>query len=212
MSTLVTARLTPCSTKNVPSVTMKLGRPVRITRKPLRKPMTSATTSETRIATQTLRPYSVIRMPVDQAGGPGHGAGGQVELAADHQQRDGDRHDAERRATSKTRCWRRAGLANASVVTAKKTKMTMARDERADLRAAQDAWPAGDVRATRSSAPGGGRCLLARCCRRAHDDSSEPCRVASRAGGPAAAPGPRLSGQRVPFCGVLAGPRRRCPS
>src|SRR4029453_2657662 len=38
-TSFVTPRLAPCSTKNVPKVIRKLGMPVRITRKPLTKPM-----------------------------------------------------------------------------------------------------------------------------------------------------------------------------
>src|SRR5689334_9541929 len=44
---LVTARFSPRSMKNVPSVTRKLGIPVFTTRYPLMKPTSSATTSET---------------------------------------------------------------------------------------------------------------------------------------------------------------------
>src|SRR3954465_14592135 len=50
----VTARLRPRSMKNVPSVTRKLGMPVRTTRKPLMKPTRSATTSETSTPTHML--------------------------------------------------------------------------------------------------------------------------------------------------------------
>ena len=42
---------------------MKLGSPVRITIRPLTAPITRASASETSIATQTLSPYSVVRMP-----------------------------------------------------------------------------------------------------------------------------------------------------
>ena len=45
---LVTARLSPRSMKNVPSVTRKLGMPVFTTRYPLMKPIASATTRATR--------------------------------------------------------------------------------------------------------------------------------------------------------------------
>ena len=47
VTSLVTARLSPRSMKNVPSVTRKLGMPVLTTRNPLTKPMTSATASAT---------------------------------------------------------------------------------------------------------------------------------------------------------------------
>src|SRR4051812_25652458 len=63
ISALVPARSMPWSTKNVPRVTMKLGSRVRMTSHPLRKPTTRASASDTRIATQMLRPYSVVRMP-----------------------------------------------------------------------------------------------------------------------------------------------------
>ncbi len=56
MISLVTARFTPRSTKKVPRVTMKLGSPVFITIRPLRKPMASAATSEVTIATHTFAP------------------------------------------------------------------------------------------------------------------------------------------------------------
>ena len=42
VTSLVTPRLTPCSTKNVPRVIRKLGIPVRTTRKPLMNPMNIA--------------------------------------------------------------------------------------------------------------------------------------------------------------------------
>ena len=64
MSALVTARLTPCRTKNVPSVTMKLGSPVRMTRMPLIAPIATARTSDATIDTHTFMSYSVIKMPV----------------------------------------------------------------------------------------------------------------------------------------------------
>src|SRR5207248_9326412 len=50
----VTARLSPRSMKNVPSVTRKLGMPVFTTRYPLMKPTTSATTSDTNTPTHML--------------------------------------------------------------------------------------------------------------------------------------------------------------
>ncbi len=52
----VTARSTPASAKNVPSVTMKLGSPVFITRKPLSAPTARAAARETSTATQMLSP------------------------------------------------------------------------------------------------------------------------------------------------------------
>jgi simple sugar transport system permease protein len=42
---LVTPRFSPCRPRNVPRVMMKLGRPVRVTRKPLMKPMVSIITT-----------------------------------------------------------------------------------------------------------------------------------------------------------------------
>ena len=76
---------------------MKLGRPVFITRSAVEEADASATTSEVRTATQTLTCQWVIMMPVIRPVVPGHRAGRQVELATDHQQRHGDRHDRERR-------------------------------------------------------------------------------------------------------------------
>ena len=136
---------------------MKLGRPVRITRNPFRAPMPRARTSETRImATQTLRPYSRHHDADRQAGEPGHRAGRQVELAADHQQGDGDGHDADA-SRPKSQVLAPLGVANASVVTAKKTKMTMRRDERRRPRAAcRSRAGDGDGLANRSS--GGAAC------------------------------------------------------
>ena len=52
----VTARLTPCSTKNVPRVTRKLGRPVLCSSHPLNAPMDRENSSATKTPTQTLRP------------------------------------------------------------------------------------------------------------------------------------------------------------
>ncbi len=49
----VTAMFRPCRMKNVPSVTRKLGRPVRISSHPLKAPISNATTSETTMPTQT---------------------------------------------------------------------------------------------------------------------------------------------------------------
>ena len=54
MICLTTARLTPRSTKKVPSVTMKLGSPVFITRNPLRNPIVSAAARDTTIESHTL--------------------------------------------------------------------------------------------------------------------------------------------------------------
>src|SRR6266545_2514184 len=59
---LVTPRLMPCSIRNVPSVMMKLGSFVRITRNPLRKPIVRHSTSPTSIADQTSKPYTVESM------------------------------------------------------------------------------------------------------------------------------------------------------
>src|SRR5919202_4427144 len=47
VTSLVTARLSPRSMKNVPRVTRKLGMPVLTTRYPFTKPMARATTSDT---------------------------------------------------------------------------------------------------------------------------------------------------------------------
>ena len=64
MTFFTPARFTPRSTKKVPRVTMKLGRPVFITRTPLRKPMHSATTREVKTETHTLTCQWDIMMPV----------------------------------------------------------------------------------------------------------------------------------------------------
>ena len=57
----VTAALTPCRTKNVASVTMKLGSFVFTTVKPLRKPTASPNASTIAIAGQMFMPPSVTR-------------------------------------------------------------------------------------------------------------------------------------------------------
>ena len=57
VTSLVTPRFTPCRMKNVPRVIRKLAMPVFITRYPLRNPMASATTSESRHPTHRLRLY-----------------------------------------------------------------------------------------------------------------------------------------------------------
>ena len=51
----VRARFSPCSMKNVPRVTRKLGIPVRTTIQPLRNPTASATASATTTPTQMFR-------------------------------------------------------------------------------------------------------------------------------------------------------------
>src|SRR3954452_5100700 len=56
VTSLVTPRLAPCSTKNVPSVIRKLGMPVRITRYPFRKPIARQNTSESAAPTHRLIP------------------------------------------------------------------------------------------------------------------------------------------------------------
>src|SRR5579872_5850573 len=52
----VTARLAPCSMRNVPSVTKKLGRPVRTSNQPLKAPIASETSSAKPTPTQTFVP------------------------------------------------------------------------------------------------------------------------------------------------------------
>src|ERR1019366_10749744 len=51
----VTARLTPWSTKNVPSVTRKLGSPVGYSSQPLNAPIARETTRARKTPAQTLR-------------------------------------------------------------------------------------------------------------------------------------------------------------
>ena len=77
---------------------MKLGSPVRITRKPLRAPMPSASTSDDEDRQPDVDAVLGHQDAGGEAGGADHRAGGEVELAADHQQRHGDGHDADRRA------------------------------------------------------------------------------------------------------------------
>ena len=76
------------------SVTMNDGRPVRITIEPLRQPIRQATANASRMHSQSGQPQH-RRDRDDHAGGADHRADRQVELAADHQHRHGDRDDAE---------------------------------------------------------------------------------------------------------------------
>src|SRR5918911_3298960 len=77
----VTARFTPWSTKNVPRVTRKLGRPVMWSRNPLKAPIARETTSAKTTPTQTLRlkyharcaaasPDVVTATPADRSNSP----------------------------------------------------------------------------------------------------------------------------------------------
>ena len=61
----VSHRLKPCRVKNVPSVTMKLGRPDFTTMNPFRKPIARAMRSESPIAGQTLRPVWTANSPAN---------------------------------------------------------------------------------------------------------------------------------------------------
>ena len=92
----MTPRLTPWSIRNVPSVTMKLGSLVRTTISPLTNPTSRATTRDTSIAAQIVQTVPGGEDDHDEAGGAGEHPGRQVELPADHQQRDRHRHDPER--------------------------------------------------------------------------------------------------------------------
>ena len=67
VNSLVRPTLRPSSIRNVPSVMMKLGRPVRVTSQPLKKPIASATTSATPIATQMFWWNSTATMPTVSA-------------------------------------------------------------------------------------------------------------------------------------------------
>ena len=57
----VSAALTPWRTKNVASVTMKLGSLVLITVMPLSRPIATPKSITTAIAGQTLKPWNVVR-------------------------------------------------------------------------------------------------------------------------------------------------------
>ncbi len=64
VSALVTPRLSPCSMRNVPRVTMKLGSLVRTTSRPLAKPIARARTSPASMAAHTFQPYLVARVTI----------------------------------------------------------------------------------------------------------------------------------------------------
>ncbi len=102
----VIARLMPCSIRNVPSVTRKLGKPVRTSIHPLNAPMLSESTS----ATPDAHPYVGIELIGEhrcaQRGVDHRHSSGQIEFAADHEQRHSHRHDAERRALIEYRTYR----------------------------------------------------------------------------------------------------------
>ena len=57
----VSAAFTPCSTKNVASVTMKLGSRVFITVTPFKRPIATPNSITSAIAGQTLMPWKVVR-------------------------------------------------------------------------------------------------------------------------------------------------------
>ena len=79
------------------SVTMKEGSRVRMTICPFSAPSTAATTKVAAMATSSGQPLSVMKRAEDEAGEGHHGADGEIELAADHQERRGDGEDAELR-------------------------------------------------------------------------------------------------------------------
>ena len=79
------------------SVTMKDGSRVRITIWPFRAPSTAATTKVAAIASEQGPAAERDEGAEDEAGEGHHGADGEIELAADHQQRRRDGEDAELR-------------------------------------------------------------------------------------------------------------------
>ena len=88
-----------------------------------------------------------------QPGRAGHHAGGEVELAADHQQRDRDRHDPERRGD--------VGPVGDAAERAERVRRDpeeraddQRAEQRAELRAPQQARPSRPMFARRSSATG----------------------------------------------------------
>ena len=104
---------------------MKLGRPVFITRMPLMAPSMSARASETRMATQMLRPYSVVRTPttrpVKPVMAPADRSNSPPIISKDTATAMIPMVDAPR-----SQVLAPAAVAKASVVTAKKTKITTA--------------------------------------------------------------------------------------
>ena len=150
ISALVPARSMPCRTKNVPSVTMKLGSPVFITRMPLIAPIPSASASETRIAAQMLRPYSVVSTPTTRPVKP-------VMAPADRSNSPPIMSSATATAmmpiveAPRSQVLAPLAVAKTSVVTAKKTKITMAATS-APISGRFKSLVRVDVRATRSSA------------------------------------------------------------
>ncbi len=56
--------------KNEPSVTMKLGRAVLITRRPLRNPMVNAKASDATMASHTFQPASEASIPIRRPADP----------------------------------------------------------------------------------------------------------------------------------------------
>ena len=61
----------------------------------MNSPTSTANTADTAMHSQMFQPNSLASRPMMIAVGPGHDAGREVELAADHQQADRDRHDPE---------------------------------------------------------------------------------------------------------------------
>ncbi len=91
------AMLSPCSIRKVPSVTRKLCSLVRIRSKPFNAPIPS----EKKQREDDARPEAAGDLGREHRGGErggrhGH-AGREVELSADHQERDGDRRNADGR-------------------------------------------------------------------------------------------------------------------
>ena len=84
----VPAALTPWSTKKVASVTMKLGSFVFTTVMPLMKPIARPNSEHDRHRRPDVHVRVGREVAEQQARAADHHAGGEVELAADHQQRD----------------------------------------------------------------------------------------------------------------------------
>ena len=94
---LVMAMLSPCSIRKVPSVTRKLCSLVRIRSQPFNAPIAEREEQ----GEDDARPEAAGDLRGEHRGGERRGrhrhAGGEVELSADHQQRDGDGRNADGR-------------------------------------------------------------------------------------------------------------------
>ena len=95
----VTSRVMPTVTprmmNRVARVTMNDGNPVRTTTRPLMNPITRAKTSAVTMPHQKLSPSCVGINAAMMLAGADDRADREIELPGDHQQRDGDRQDAE---------------------------------------------------------------------------------------------------------------------